>query len=222
MTDGPTNPVPGGMPGTPASLGERVKNILVTPKTEWPRIDAEPATIGGIYTSYVVILAAIGPIAGLIGAQVFGFSAFGYTYKPPIGHSVATAVLTYGLSLVGVYISSLIINALAPTFGGTKDELKAFKVAAYSMTAGWVAGVVQIIPMLGWLALIGVLYGLYLLYLGLPRLMRVAEDKAVGYTVVVVVVQILLYFVIGMIVATLVASFLGAAAITGGAPTVTY
>ena len=203
MTDGPTNP----LPGAPASLVDRVKNILVSPKTEWSRIDAEPATVASIFTTYALILAAIGPIAMVIGQQVFGVGGFGYTWKPSIGYSVGTAVFTYILSLVGVYVASLVIDALAPSFGGTKDPVKALKVAVYASTAGWVAGIFQLIPMLGWLALIGSLYGLYLLYLGLPRLMRVTEDKAVGYTVVVIVVQIVIYFVLAFIVGMLVATF---------------
>lgn len=222
MEDRPTeetprvDPAPTGMPPRSKSLVERAKDILIQPKAEWPVIDAEPATIGGIYTSYVVILAAIGPLAMLIGHQLVGITVLGVTYKPAIGYSVGTAVLTYILSLVAVYVSALVIDALAPSFGGAKDQVKAFKVAAYSATAGWVAGIFNIIPMLGFLALIGALYGLYLLYLGLPRLMRVSEDKAVGYTVVVVVVQIVLYLVIGMIVGALVASFFGLGAMTGG------
>lgn len=215
MTDGPTTPPPGGMPGAPVSLVERVKNILLTPKTEWLRIDAEPATIGGIFTSYVMILAAIGPIAMLIGQQLFGIGGFGFVWKPPIAYSVTWAVLTYVLSLVAVYVSSLIIDALAPSFGGTKDSLKAFKVAAYAPTAGWVAGIIYLVPALGILVLLGALYGLYLLFLGLPRLMRVAEDKAIGYVVVVILVQIVLYFVIGYVVGMLVLNFFGAGMVTG-------
>lgn len=212
MTDTP----PTGAPVQPASLVDRVKNILVSPKTEWARIDAEPATIGGIYTSYVVILAAIGPIALLIGQQVIGISVLGVSFKPSISYSVGTAVLTYVLSLVTVYVSALIIDALAPSFGGTKDPVKAFKVAAYASTASWVCGIFQILPMLAMLALLGGLYGLYLLYLGLPRLMRVSDDKAVGYTVVVIVVQIVLYFIVAMIIGALVVSFFGALGPMGG------
>jgi len=196
------------------SLISRVQNIILKPKEEWGVIDNEPATIAGIYTSYVVILAAIGPIAILIGQQVIGMSILGVTYKPAMGYSVGTAVLTYVLSLVSVYVSALVIDALAPSFGGTKDQVKAFKVAAYSATASWLAGIFQIIPMLAFLAIVG-LYSLYLLYLGLPRLMRVAEDKAIGYTLVVIVIQIVLYFAVAMVVGALVLSFFGAG-IAGG------
>ncbi len=212
MTDGPTTP----LPGAPASLVDRVKNILITPKTEWARIDAEPSTVSSIYTSYVVILAAIGPIAMLIGQQVFGYSAFGVTYKPPINYSIGMAVFTYVMSLVAVYVLALIIDALASSFGGTKNLTNAFKVAAYSSTAAWIAAIFQIIPMLAFLAIIG-LYGLYLLYLGIGPLMKVPADKQVGYAVVSIVVYIVLYFVATMVVAALVTSFFGAAIATAGA-----
>ena len=217
MTDGPTTPPPTptpppgaplGSPGPRKSLVERAKDIVLQPRAEWAVIDAEPATIGGIYTSYVMILAAIGPIAMVIGHQVFGIAALGYTFKPPIGFTITSAVLTYVLSLVSIYVLSLIIDALAPSFGGTKNSLNAFKVAAYSWTAAWLAGIFQIIPMLAILTLVG-LYSLYLLYLGLPQLMRVPEDRALGYTIVTIVAAIVLWVVVAFLVGALVVAFMG-------------
>jgi Yip1 domain len=203
-TPGDPHTLSGGGGGPKKGLIERVKDILMSPKAEWGVIDNEASTIGSIFTGYVVILAAIGPIAMVIGHQVFGI----YGFKPPMEYTIAMAALTYVLALVAVYVNSLIIDALAPSFGGTKDSLKAFKVAAYSATAAWVVGIFQIIPMLGFLAILG-LYSLYLLYLGLPRLMRVAEDKAIGYTVVVIVVQIIIYAACFWIVGMLVLSVVG-------------
>ena len=46
-----------------SKLIDRVKAILLTPTTEWPVIAAEPETTSGLYTKYIMILAAIGPIA---------------------------------------------------------------------------------------------------------------------------------------------------------------
>jgi hypothetical protein len=218
MTDGPVIPPPAGQ----KNLVARVRDILMKPNEEWGVIDAEQSTIGGIFTSYVLILAAIGPIAIVIGQQLIGINYGGISWKPGLTYSIGTAVITYVLSLVVVYVAALIIDALAPNFNGTKDPVKAFKVSAYTATAGWVAAIFNIIPMLGILALLGSLYGLYLLFLGLPRLMRVPADKAVGYTLVVILIQIVLYVVVAVVVGVLVVNILMAGATVPGMPTYRY
>jgi len=189
---------PGDPVVAPPSLVDRVKNILITPKEEWPRIEAEPATIGGIYTSYVLILAAIPAIAFAIGMHGFG-----------VAFALSTAITQYVMSLVGVFAISLIIDWLAPTFGAVKNPLNAFKVAAYSYTASWVAGIFLILPALSVLALLAGLYSLYLLYLGLPVLMKAPADKAVSYTVVVVIAGIVLAVVIAAVTAPIAGLFGG-------------
>ena len=209
-TSPPVEPAPAVTPTRPGnrSLIDRAKNMIMKPKEEWAVIDGEPATIAGLYTNYIMILAAIGPLAMLIGQQLFGYSALGFTYRPPLGSSLALAVVSYALTLVNVYVLALIIDALAPSFNGTKNQIQAFKVAAYSMTAAWLAGIFGIIPALAILGIVG-LYSFYLLYLGLPRLMRVPEDKAVVYTVVVVVAAIVLWMVVGALAGAVVNSFGG-------------
>jgi hypothetical protein len=187
------------------NLVERAKRILLTPKTEWEVIDAEPATVGELYTGYIIPLAAIGPIAQFIGYSLIGFRIpfGGGVYRTPIGQGITGAVVGYILGLVGVYVFALIIDALAPTFGGTKNQIQALKVAAYSATAGWLAGIFAIVPGLRWLGLLG-LYSLYLLWLGLPVLMKAPQEKATGYTVVAIVVG----FVLAIIVATVAGRFM--------------
>lgn len=186
-------------PGTATSgIVGRVKAILLRPATTWEVIDAEPTTVGGIFKGYVVPLALIPAVAGLIGAVVFGYGLFGISYKPPILGSLLSAVVAYGLSLLGVYLLALIIDGLAPTFDGQKNPVQAFKVAAYASTASWVAGIFQIYPPLSILGLLG-LYSLYLLYLGLPRLMKAPQEKALPYTAVVIVVAIVIAIVVAVI-----------------------
>lgn len=192
-------------PATPTSgVIERAKNIILKPKEAWAAIDAEPATVQSIYVPYVVLLAAIGPIAQLIGGQVFGYGAFGVTFRPSLGSALVSALLSYGLALASIFVLSLIIDALAPNFGGQKNQVQALKVAAYSATAGWLAGIFGLIPALAILGILG-LYGLYLLYLGLPILMKVPEDKAAGYTIVVVIAAVVIFLIIGVIVASFAA-----------------
>jgi hypothetical protein len=183
------------------NLLDRVKNILLTPREEWRVIDAEPATPAELYKEYIIPLAAIGPVAMAIGALVFGYHAFGMSYRPPIGTLLSSAIVTFLLTLGGVYVLALIIDALAPHFGGTSNQMQALKVAAYASTASWVAGIFGLIPALSVLGILG-LYSLYLLYLGLPVLMKAAEDKAAGYTGVVVIAAIVLFLVIGLVAGT--------------------
>jgi Yip1 domain len=202
-------PTPGG-----SGMIDRIKAILLTPKTEWPRIAAEPSTIGDIYKSHVIPLAAIGPVASFIGGQVFGHGAFGITYKPSLMAGLGTMIVSYVFALIGIFVCGLVIDALAPSFGATKNRVAAFKVAAYGATAAWVAGIFGILPAIGMLSILGI-YSLYLIYTGLPVLMKAPEDKAVGYTAVVIVAMIVIGVIIGLITAPVAMLFGGGAAIGG-------
>jgi hypothetical protein len=182
------------------TLVDRVKNILLQPGSEWDKVAAEPATTADLYRGYIAPLAAISPIASFIGLSIVGIHLpFAGTYRIPIGSGIATAVLTYLAALAGVYVLALIINALAPTFGGEKNQLQALKAVAYSSTPGWIAGVLQVLPALGILALLASIYGIYLLYRGLPKLMKAPAERAGGYTTVVVLCAIGLSILLALV-----------------------
>ena len=180
-------------------LVERARNILLQPGQEWQVINAEAATTADLYRSYIVPLAAIGPVASIIGLSVVGVPIpFFGTYRIPLGTAISHALVSYVLTLAGVYVLAMVINALAPTFAGEKSEIQALKVATYASTAGWLAGVFGLIPALSILGILG-LYSLYLLYLGLPILMKAPQEKALGYTAVVLVAAIVLFALIGIV-----------------------
>ena len=181
------------------NLVERVKGILLSPKQEWQTVSGEATTIPELYKSYIIILAAIGPAASVIGMSIVGISLpFVGSFRLPITTSVASAVVHYILTLVGVYILALVIDALAPTFSGEKNINQAFKLAAYSYTPGWIVGIFALIPAMGVLGILG-LYGLYLLYLGLPILMKSPREKSLGYTAAVIVAAVIIFVVIGLV-----------------------
>jgi len=183
----------------PTGLVARVKGIIMQPKSEWRVIDGESTTVSQLYTGYIIPLSAIPPIASVIGLSIFGISLplLG-TYRVPLGSALTSAITQYILGLVGIYVLALIIDALAPTFAGQKNQIQALKVAAYSSTASWLAGIFALIPGLRIFGLLG-LYGLYLLYAGLPILMKAPAEKAMGYTVVVIICAIVIFVVIGAI-----------------------
>ncbi|MDB5693873.1 MAG: sodium:phosphate symporter [Alphaproteobacteria bacterium] len=193
-----------------SGLVDRVKRILLEPKAEWARIDVEQTSVGAIFRNWVLILAAIPALADLVGSLAFGHSFFGITYRPSPMQAVASAIVRYVLSVAGIFLLALLIDALAPQFGGTRSRLQAVKVAAYSATAAWIAGIFGLIPSLAVLGIVG-LYSLYLLYLGLPRLMKVAEDKAAAYTAVTVIAALVLALVVGLVVAPVTLMIAGGA-----------
>ena len=199
----PVTPQPG---GPIAPVVDRARRLLLDPKAEWPRIDAEPATPKDIFTAYVMIVAAIPAVAYALMMilfmprlpGVFGFS---------IPSVLAGVVVQYLLSLAGVYVMGLIIDALAPSFGGTKDSLKALKLAAHYPTAVWVASAALVVPFIGLLiVLVGFIYSLYLLYVGLPVLMKNPQDKTAPYFVVILLIAIVVFWLINMIVQRIVYS----------------
>lgn len=215
-----TPPPPSYTPPTAGGgMAGRIQRILTKPALEWPVIDAEPDTAQSVFMKWAVPLAAIGPIASLIGMQVFGIGMMGITYKPPIVTSVVTAVLQYAGALGGVWVLAFIIDLFAPTFGGQKDINRSMKLAAYSMTPGWLAGILGIIPMLGVLAILAALYGLYLFWIGLPILKKPPADKAAAYAAVTIVANIVAYFVIGLVVASITTAIALTSAPTTGAVT---
>jgi Yip1-like protein len=192
----------------------RVKAILMTPKTEWPVIAAEPATVADLYKNYIVWLAAVPAVCQFIKGSFIGYGMLGVHYRTPVGAGLIGLVVGYALSLALVYVVALIVDALAPTFAGQKNQVQALKTVAYAWTASWVAGIAALIPWLGFLIILAALiYGIYLLYLGLPSTMKCPPDKAGGYTAVTIIIALVLSWIIGIVVAGIV----GTGALMGGA-----
>jgi Yip1 domain len=219
----PSSPSPGiptgpAMSGAAASPGwsappwsiagtlNRVKNILITPKIEWPTIAAEPTTIAQLYIAYVVPLTAWAALISLVRLSLIGTRVpFGGLVRTSLAEALGLAAWTFVASFIGLFLVGLIVNLLAPTFGGTRNQTQALKVAAYSLTPAYVGSVLALSPVLpSLLQFIVLCYGLYVLYLGLPVVMRSPRERALGYTATVVICT----FLVG-IVFTLGAGALG-------------
>lgn len=182
------------MDGGQGSMIARIKAILMTPRTEWPVIARETAPTGDIFTRYVMPLAAIGPVAGLIGAS----------------RGLGFALISYVIGLAMVFVMTFVVEQLAPKFGGEKSRASAFRLIAYSGTAGWLAGIFNLVPGLRWLGILG-LYGIYLFYLGSGPLLSIPPERRVVFIITVGIVG----FVIAMVIAMPLAAMLGAGRMAG-------
>lgn len=203
-------------PGTAsAGLIARVRALLTKPNETWGVIADEPATEGGLFRGYVIPLAAIPAVAGTVGLIVFGVGALGFSFRPSPLWAVMSGLLGFAMSLLMVWLSARVINALAPNFGGTTDPTRAAKVAAYSPTAYWVSGIVTLFPMLGVLALVGAVWSLLLLHKGLGRLMGAPPERAVTYTAAVAVLMIVLGVVAGAVTGSITSAGMMAGGVLG-------
>jgi len=180
---------------------QRAKVLLVSPRTQWPVIAAEPATIPELYRNYILILAAIPPICRFAKTSLIGYAWHGFrVYRLGIPAGMTAAILEYAFWLILVYVLAWIVDRLAPNFGGERSRIQALKVVAYSFTASWVAGFGHLLPWLtGLIALAGAGYSVYLLYLGLPATMKVTQERAAGFAAVTVIIAIVLGWIVGVI-----------------------
>lgn len=201
--------------GTP-NLVERAKNILLTPKAEWARIATESTGLGPLLMGYVLPLAAIGAVASILGTVLFLGALTGGVVLVP---ALVGAAIGIGFTLLGIFLFGILINALASSFGSTPNQTRANQLAVYASTASLVGAWGAIIPFLGWLiALAGAIYSIGLFYMGLTPMMGTPEDKRVVYTIVLVLICVVAYWVIGMIVGMMMLTLgLGAVGVAAGA-----
>ena len=194
-------------PAAPALSGllERLKNIILTPKTEWRVIQAEATSVAQLYSGYVMPMAAFAAIMSFIRMSVVGVNLpmGGGTIRTSMASGLVSSVVTFVLGLIGLYLVGLIINMLAPMFGGSRDKRQALKTAAYALTPAWIGTALTFLPLGPVLQLIAGIYGIYVLSLGLPLMMRSSQEKAAGYTAAVVVCTLL----VGLLFAVAAATF---------------
>lgn len=167
------------------SIIDRVRNILLVPKTEWMIIQTERTPLKSMLLNYVLPLS-------LIPAAVSLLSALFWTN---IGYGIMSAIITVIGAILSFFVATYVTDALAPNFASTKDLDKSAQLVGYSYTASAVASILVIIPFIGVLfAFLGFIYSVYLMYLGIVPLKNTPEDKRVTYVVVVLLVQLVLYF----------------------------
>jgi hypothetical protein len=181
-------------------LVDRAKAILLTPSKEWPIIEQEQTTVAALYQTYIIPLAAIGPVAGFLRTSVFGITVpfVNTTFRVSPVRGAMSAIVSYALGLAAVFIVAKVIDALAPSFGGQKNEMQALKLVTYASTASWLCAIFVAIPGLSLLSILG-LYSIYLFWTGLPVMMKNPQDRNLGYCVVAAICVIVIMFVISAV-----------------------
>ncbi len=190
------------------ALVERAKNIIMSPKTEWAVIAAEEPNSGSMVTGYALPLILLSAAASLIG---YGFIASAWGINWGLYHAIMTIVM----GLASIYITSFVVDALAPSFGSQKNSGRAMQLVIYSSTPAWIGGILNIVPVIGMIGALFGLYGIYLIYLGLPHTMKTPQEKVAIYMIVTIVVLIVVYMLVGMVLGGIMMTMFGLSNPTG-------
>ena len=192
------------------SLIERVKNIIVTPKTEWDKIATEEQSMSSVITSYVLPLTLVGAVAVFIGYGLIGVDTgfLGIRMKG-MNWGLYMAINKFITGILSVLLSAFVVDMLAPSFASEKNINKSTQLVAYAYTPAMVGAILGILPMLAIIGALFGLYGIYLWYLGLGPIKKTPEDKKVVYLVVSIIVLIVISFVVGLIMTKILASVFG-------------
>lgn len=192
------------------SLIERVKNIIVTPKTEWDKIATEEQSMSSVITSYVLPLTLVGAVAVFIGYGLIGVDTgfLGIRMKG-MNWGLYMAINKFVTGILSVLLSAFVVDMLAPSFASEKNINKSTQLVAYAYTPAMVGSILGILPMLAIIGGLFGLYGIYLWYLGLGPIKKTPEDKKVVYLVVSIIVLIVISFVVGLIMTKILASVFG-------------
>lgn len=177
---------------------ERARAMVVNPGATWVTVEQETTDWQKLYIPYMVILAAIPAAASFIYWSILGAGGFGFSMRLPMVTGLGLAISHYVMTLVMVFVWGWLISVLAGTFGGQPNLMNGVKLTVYASTPSMLAGVFMAIPGLSLLAMLGSFYSLYLVYLGLPVLMKNPTEKSIPYLVVAALVGIVGAVLIGM------------------------
>ncbi len=190
------------------NLFERAKNIIIAPVKEWDVIALETPDTGKIITGYVLPLAGAAAVAAFIGYGFIGLD-YGFIRVAGVNWGIYYAISILVGALVSVFLGAAVIDALAPSFGSEKNMPRSIQLVAYAYTPAWIGGLLSIFPAIALIGSLFAIYGLYLLYIGMPKLKKTPADKLIGYFVVSLIVLIVISVVFGLIMTRLIMPVMG-------------
>ena len=158
-----------------------VWGLLSHPDEEWEAIGAEDCTIGNCYLRHVLILAALPAVSAFIGTTQFGWRlGAGDAVKFSFPSALMISAVFYVAMLVAVVMMGEFIHWMAQTYSARPPIERCVVLSAYTATPLFLAGVLALYPLVWLNMLVGLLalgYTIYLLYVGVPIVMRIPKEQ---------------------------------------------
>ncbi len=177
--------------------------VFLHPVLEWEAIREEHETLGQAFV-HVASLAAIPVISGFLGTTQYGWEVGqGEPVKLTIESALIMSALYYLVLLGAVYSVGWMIHWMGRTFGALQPLSQCVVLAAYVPTPLFLVGFMQAYPSL-WLNLLvgfpALAYSIFLLYIGLPIMMRIPPER--GFLFASAVLAVGLIGLVGVLAAT--------------------
>ncbi len=192
------------------SLGHTV-GLLTHPDQEWKAIREEHESVSKLYLSHVFILAFIPAAAAFYGTSQVGWQVGGSdVVKLTSSSALQLCTLFYMATLAGIYMIGRAIDFFATTYGVGEQAHNGVILAAYTATPMLIVGLVAVYPVLWLNMLAGVAavgYSVYLLYEGLPILMKIPEER--GFMFATSVLTVGLVMLVGLLAISVIVWSIG-------------
>lgn len=166
----------------------QAKDIILNPTKTIKKLKDEK-----IKREDLIFYLAIVSIPSFLGVLIGYGTAFDSRF---IGWGVGLAIIMVILQIIGVFVFGYILNAIAENFKSKKNLMNALKLVTYSMTPALITGIFNAFYGLSWISLLGGIYGIYILYIGLPVYMETPEDQQIIYLIIAIVIMFVIMAVV--------------------------
>ncbi len=164
-----------------------------------PKVALKNAQNQQVETKDIIMYLGIVGIPTLLGF-ILGYGVIWYgAWGPLLGASIGAAIAYYIIAIIGIIVFGYVFNAFAPTFKSRQNQMQAFKLVAYAATLWLLAGIFYLYPPIWFLVPLAGLYGLYILYVGIPIFMGTPQDQHIPYLIVSIVIYAVIMFVVWLI-----------------------
>ncbi len=177
-----------------------VIGLLIKPKGQWNKI-ADKDNFG-LFGSvlYAILLAVIPAVAWYYGTTSIGWHVGdGENIRLTKDSAAVLIGLFYITMVVSICAIGYMIHWMSSTYGSNSSAAKGIAIAGFSATPLFVAGAIGFMPVF-WLALVislvAVGWAVYLLYVGIPIVMHIPEERGFLFSSAVIAFCMVLLMVI--------------------------
>jgi len=161
---------------------QHMMGVFYNPKREWRSIRNEHYSVMHVFLSQISLLAAIPALSLFIGTTQIGWSLGGTEFiKLSVASALPAAVAFYFAMWIAVGFIAWAIHWMEKTYGGSVSYEKCVVLTTFTATPLFLSGLAGLYPMLWFNVIVGMIalaYTVYLLYVGVPEIMQIPEDRA--------------------------------------------